>query len=183
MTLKTLRTWTLAVAAVGALTLTGTALAAHPKSAKKYGGSTSAAKLNGFAPKVTFKTSKDTKKLFNFTYQSTGCYGSGGQLTPGVNYLTKPWNLHDLGTIAVSSKGTFSRKNVTTTYTSGAQRTATTSSVTGHFKNASTAVGTITFTQTVFQKSGPQIKPCGPAKITFTAKAASSSGGGISGGY
>ena len=47
MTLKTFRTRTLAVAAVGALTLAGTALAAHPKSAKKYGGTTSAAKLNG----------------------------------------------------------------------------------------------------------------------------------------
>ena len=183
MTLKTFRTRTLAVAAVGALTLTGTALAAHPKSAKKYGGSTSGAKLNGFTPKVTFKTSKDAKKLVNFTYQSTGCYGSGGRLTPGVNYLTKPWNVYALGTLNVSSKGTFSRKNITTTYTSGAQRTTTTSTVDGHFKNASTAVGTIKFTQSVSQKGGPAIKPCGPAKISFTATAAKASGGGISGGY
>jgi hypothetical protein len=183
MNLKTMRARTLAVAAVGALTITGTALAAHPKSSKKYGGSTSAAKLNGFSPKVTFKTSKDGKKLVKFTYQSTGCFGSGGQLTPGVNYLAKPWNLHDLGTIGVSSKGTFSRKNIKTTYAVSGQTTTTTSSVDGHFKNASTAVGTITFTQSFTQKGVPPTKPCGPAKITFTAKAASASGGGISGGY
>jgi hypothetical protein len=183
MTLKRFRTRTLAVAAVGALTLTGTALAAHPKSAKKYGGSTSSAKLNGFTPKVTFKTSKDAKKLVNLTYQSTGCYGSGGQLTPGVNYLTKPWNVHDLGTINVSSKGLFSRKNIRTTYTTGAQHTTTISAIDGHFKNASTAVGTITFTQSVAQKNGPVIKPCGPAKFSFTATAAKASGNPISGGY
>jgi hypothetical protein len=183
MNLKTMRARTLAVAAVGALTITGTALAAHPKSSKKYGGSTSGPKLNGFSPKATFKTSKDGKKLVNFTYQSAGCFGFGGQLTPGVNYLARPDSVHNLGTIAVSGKGTFSRKNIKTPYTVSGQTTITTSSVVGHFKNAGTAVGTISFTQTFSQKGAPQGTPCGPVKLTFTAKAASSSGGGISGGY
>ena len=78
--------------------------------------------------------------------------------------------MHKLGTIGVSSNGTFSRKNITTTYVSGAKRTTTTSSVSGHFKSSSTAVGTITFKQLLFTKGGPQVKPCGPVKVSFTAK-------------
>ena len=170
MTLKTFRTRTLALAAVGALTLTGTALAAHPKSSTKYGGTTSEAKVNGKRPTVTFKVSKDGKKLVNFTYQTVGCFagGQGGK--------------QGLGTLTVSKSGAFSVKNALTKQTSAARTLSTKSTVSGKFKTSGTATGTITFTQSVSQKSGPQIKPCGPTKITFTAKAASS-GGGISGGY
>ena len=81
MTLKTFRTRTLAVAAVGALTLTGTALAAHPKSSHEVRWND----LGGqgqwhSAPTVTFKVSKDGKKLVNFTYQTVGCFaGAKGE--------------------------------------------------------------------------------------------------------
>ena len=179
------RNRTLAVAAVGALTITGTALAAHPHASKKYGGHTSAAPYNGYHSQVTFKVSKDAKRLLNFTYQSDGCYPSAGTLQPGVNYLKQPANVQNLGTIAVSSSGRFSKKNVITTYTSGAQTTTTKSTVSGRFKNAKTAVGTITFTQFYVLKGTPTpvVPPCGPVKVTFTATQAKSAFSGIGGGY
>jgi hypothetical protein len=171
MTLKTFRTRSLAVAAVGALSLTGTALAAHPKASKKYGGGTSEAKVNGKRPTVTFRVSKDARKLVNFTYQTVGCFAGATQ------------SKQDLGTLAVSRSGAFSVKNALSRQASGARTVSTRSTVSGRFKSSSTATGTITFTQTVSERSGPQIKPCGPKKVSFTAKAASSAGGGISGGY
>jgi hypothetical protein len=183
MTLKTFRTRTLAVAAVTALTITGTALAARPNASKKYGGATSAKKFNGFRSQVTFKVSKDAKQLQNFTYQSVGCFTGFGGLKTGVNYLKQSFNEHKLGTIPVASGGSFSRKNVVTTFASAAQTTTTKSTVSGHFKNAKTAVGTITFTQSISGKSAPVVKPCS-GKVTFTAtQAKPSSGGGITGGY
>jgi hypothetical protein len=181
MPLNSFRGRTLAVAAVGALTLTGTALAAHPQASQKYAGPTSAAKYNGYRSQVTFTVSKDAKQLQNFTYQSTGCYRASGALRSGVNYLKKPANVHRLGTIGVSSNGTFSRKNSTTTYVSGTRRMTTTSSVSGHFKSSSTAVGTITFKQLLSTKAA-QVKPCGPVKVTFTAKVVNP-WGGLPGGY
>jgi hypothetical protein len=171
MILKTFRTRTLAVAALGALSLTATALAAQPKVSKKYGGTTSEAKVNGKRPTVTFKVSKDAKKLVNFTYQTVGCFAGAKE------------SKQDLGSLTVSRSGTFSVKSELTKQTSAARTVSTKSTVSGKFKTSGTATGTITFTQTLSQKLGPQIKPCGPIKVTFTAKAASSSGGGISGGY
>lgn len=182
MHIRRFRNRTLALAAAGALTITGTALAAHPHASKKYGGPTSATKFNGYRSQVTFKVSKDAKQLQNFTYQSIGCFGGGGALTKGVNYLKKAVNEHKLGTVAVSGSGTFSKKNVTTTYSSSAQTTTTKSTVSGHFKNAKTAVGTISFIQSVSGKGVPVIKPC-TGKVTFTATQAKPAFSGIGGGY
>src|SRR5690242_18828019 len=112
MHIKRFRNRTLAVAAVGALTITGTALAAHPHASKKYGGPTSAPKFNGYRSQVTFKVSGDAKRLLNFTYQSVGCSGSGGNLQSGVNYLKQADNVHKLGTVAVASNGTFAKHHV-----------------------------------------------------------------------
>ncbi len=184
MILRTFRGRTLAVAAVGALTLTGTALAAHPNASKKYGGPTSAKKFNGYRSQVTFKVAKDGKSLQNFTYQSVGCYGAGGNLQKGVNYLAKPWNVHKLGTISVASNGSFSRRNVLTRYTTQGYTTITKSTVAGRFTTSSKASGTISFTQSETGPKGVLVpRPCGPVKITFTATQAAPSGGGITGGY
>lgn len=177
MHMRTLRNRTLAVAAVGALTITGTALAAHPKKSTKYGGPTSAAKFNGFRSQVTFKVSSSAKQLQNFTYQSIGCYGSGGA-KPGVNYLAKPWNVHKLGTVNVSSSGSFYRHHVITRYVTGGQTTTTITTVSGAFKKAGTATGTIRFSQSIATKGAPVAKPCGPVTVKFTATAAKPNFGG-----
>jgi hypothetical protein len=170
MTLRTFRTRTLTVAAVTALTITGTALAAHPKASQKYGGTTSAAKVNGKRPTVTFKVSKDGTKLVNFTYQARGCFSGAAE------------SKQNLGTLKVSKSGSFAAKNAITRQTSATKTVSTKSTVSGDFKTSGRATGTITFTQTMSQKTGPQIKPCGPIKVTFSAKVASSSSP-ISGGY
>lgn len=171
MPLKTIRARVLALTAVAALTLTGTALAAHPKSGKKYGGTTTEAKVAGKRPTVTFKVSSNGRKLVNFTYQTVGCFAGATAAK------------QNLGSLAVSSSGAFSAHNVTTHRSSGAQVLVTKTSLSGKFKSSGTATGTITYSQSVVVKGGPQIKPCGPRKLSFTAKVASSSGGGISGGY
>ena len=180
MPLKRFRTRTLAVIAVSALTITGTAFAAtvHPHANKKYGGTTSEAKTNGKKPTVTFKTSKNGKQLLNFAYQTAGCFTivGGGSLNSGLSK-------QDVGTIAVGKSGSFSRKNVTTKRTSGLEQITTTSTVTGHFKKATVAVGTIVYKQTMSGKGVPMTKPCGPEKVTFTATQAKPAPSGGYGGY
>ena len=171
MPLKTFRTRAVALAAVGALMLTGTALAAHPKAGRKYGGTTTEAKVGGKRPTVTFKVSGDGRKLVNFSYQTVGCFAGASEAR------------QDLGSLSVSSSGAFSAHNVRTHHTAGARTLVTTTSVSGKFKSPGTATGTISYRQSVAIKGGPQIKPCGPRKVSFTAKVASASGGGISGGY
>jgi hypothetical protein len=177
MHLRTFRSRTLAVAAIGALTITGTALAAQPTPTAKYGGPTSAKKFNGFRSQVTFKVSDTAKQLQNFTYQSVGCYGSGGGLKKGVNYLKKAWNEHKLGTVNVSSKGSFSKRHVITRYTSGTVTTTTITTISGTFKSPTKATGTIKFSQSLSGKGAPHVKPCGPVTVTFTATQAQQYGG------
>jgi hypothetical protein len=172
-----IRTRAGAVLASGAavLVVAGTALAAHPQSGKKFSGKTSGRVLNGFKPAVTFKTaSSGGARILKFVFQSTGCFGSGGALQPGVNYLAKPWNVHSVGTIKVASNGKFSVKNAKSTYKitvqGMTQSTVTSASVSGKFTNSKTATGTITYTQK-FSEPGVTGSNCGPAKVTFKATA------------
>lgn len=153
-----------------ALVVAGTAIAAHPKPGKTFSGTTSAKALNGFKPAVTFKTASSGTRILKFAFQSTGCFGSGGALQPGVNYLAKPWNVHVLGTIKVSSDGKFSVKNAKSRYGVQNQTTLTTASVSGKFTNAKTATGTITYSQS-FSQPGVTGSNCGPVKLTFKATA------------
>ena len=159
-----------ALAAVVVLALAAVALAAQPKAGKKYAGTTSAHKLNGFKAAVTFKVSSTGGRILKFVYQDQGCFGSGGHLTPGVNYLAKPWNVHAVGAIKIGKNGKFSVKNVKSKYKVQNQTTVTTTSVSGKFKNGKTAVGTITFTQK-FSLPGQPGSSCGPATVTFKATA------------
>jgi hypothetical protein len=161
---KTAATLTVVATLAGA----GTALAAHPRAGKIYAGPTSARAFNGFKPVASFTVSKNGKQLLRFLYQSSGCFGSGGAGKPGVDYFLKPWNTHQLGTIADKANGTFSLKNHKTTYTVQNQETVTTSTVSGHFKNRNTAVGEITFSQKFSQPGSPGSQ-CGPATVRFTA--------------
>lgn len=154
---------------VGALALAGSSLAAttvHPKAGRKYTGFTSEKKVNGFGAPVSFKVSRKGTSLLSFTYSTLGCFGSGG-IPAGVDPFAQPSTIHKLGSIKVSSKGTFSAKNVVTGFASFGQRTFTTSTVTGKFKNPKTAIGTIKFTQSFRSQVG--MGHCGPAKRTFTA--------------
>ena len=160
----------IAAAAILILAISATALAAKPKAGKKYSGVTTAPKLNGFKAPVSFKVSRDGSKLAGFRYSDFGCLGSGGAFQPGVNYYLKSFNLHKLGTIPVATNGSFSVTNVSTTYVIQGQKTVTTSSVAGKFKNSKMASGTITFSQ---KFTAPRVhgESCGPATVSFTAKA------------
>ena len=151
--------------------MAATALGAHLRAGRHYSGNTSGIKVNGFKPKASFSVSTNGKTLLHFTYQTFGCFGFGGRLTPGVDYYNQRGNTDALGSIAVKPNGTFSVKNVKTTYTIQNQKTVTTSTVSGHFKNAKTAVGQITFSQK-FSMPGSPASACGPVTVTFTAKTA-----------
>jgi hypothetical protein len=152
--------------AIAALTvvLAAAALAAHPKAGKKYSGFTSAAKVNGFRAPVSFKVSSSGGKLLSFKYGHAGCATMGPQ-PPGNPYL-KSGALANVGTVHVSSTGAFSIKNVKTT--TGSNPTFfTISSVTGKFKAAKTATGSITYS-TGFTAPGIT-HTCVTSTVTFTA--------------
>jgi hypothetical protein len=153
------------------LGLSASALAAHPKTGKRYSGFSSEPKLLGFGAPLSFRVSADGTKLLNFTYTSLGCFGAGG-FKPGVSPFKSPYAIQKLGTVAVAKNGHFSVKNAKGSYTfpGGRSKIITTTTVTGQFKTARTATGTVTFTQ---QSRFSHSKPgsCGPADFTFSAKA------------
>ena len=152
----------LSVALAGALSLLLVAggSAAVPKAAKLYTGPLATSSYHGFTPSVSFTVSRNARQLLRFTWAGGGCTGLGG---PGNAYASPGLN-YKLGTINVSRTGGFSIKHVKTTATIGPGVTKTTiSTVNGRFKNATTAIGTISFTQTLNRS-----KPCS-GKVTFTA--------------
>ena len=154
---------------VAALTLivAAAALAAHPKAGSKYSGFSSAAKVNSFRAPVSFKVSSGGTRLLVFKYGDVGCI-------PGGTITGNPYNsasgVIKVGTIAVSGTGSFSVKKAKSTYVNSTAGTTdvTKSTVTGKFKTAKTATGTITFTQ---HMTGPGgfAKSCGPIHLTFKA--------------
>jgi hypothetical protein len=152
--------------AVAALTLilAGAALAAHPKAGSKYAGFTSAPKVNGFRAPVSFKVSSSGNKLLSFKYGNTGC---PSMTTPPGNPYLKSNSITTVGTIHVSSTGTFSIKNLKTTSTSNKTTFFTISSVTGKFKTAKTATGRIKFSNG-FNAPG-FTHSCETFTVTFTA--------------
>jgi hypothetical protein len=154
------------IAAASALTLglAATALAAHPKAGKKYSGFTSQSAINGFKPPVSFKVSGNGKTILGFTWAWIGCSGSGG--TVGDPWTRKAF-MHSGGNIAVTSKGTFSGKPSTSTFSVAGTTIATTSTVKGKFNTAKRATGTITFSQKL-TSSTSHLKCAGP-RVTFTA--------------
>jgi hypothetical protein len=160
----------LATAALS-LGLSTSAFAAHPKTGKRYAGFSSEPKLLGFGAPISFRVSADGTKLLNFTYTSLGCFGAGG-FKPGVSPFKGPYAIHKLGTLKVAKNGHFSVKNANSTYTFPKHTSTiiTSTTITGQFKTAGKATGTISFTQ---KSIIPHSKPgtCGPAGFTFSAKA------------
>ena len=158
----TVHRWALSAALASVLSLvpaTG-ALAASPKAGKLYTGATSSS-YNGFTAPVSFTVSRNGRQLLSFKWAGGGCIGLGG---PG-NAWTNPAMNYKVGTLNVSRTGMFTGKNVESTFTwkQGGKRftKVTTSTVTGRFKNATTATGKISFTQKI-------TKTCA-GKVSFIA--------------
>jgi len=146
-----------AAAALLALAICATALAAHPTAGKTYTGSTSAAKINGFSAPISFKVSTNGKKLLAFRYGNAGCIAypiTGDPYTGAHAAIIK------VGTVAVSGTGSFSVTN--------GGSTGIKSKISGKFKTANKATGTIKFTQHLTGPGGFN-KSCGPFNLTFTA--------------
>lgn len=161
-------TWIVLIAASFGLLLATGALAARPTSGKTYSGYTSSPKFNGFSAPVSFKVSSSASKLLSFKYGNTGCPAAGP--TPSGNPYLKSANLQIVASIPVSSTGTFSIKNAKTTRTTKGTSFYTITSVTGTFKSAQSASGSITYTNGF---SAPGFThQCGtPTMVTFTATA------------
>ena len=157
-----LRRWAPGVVLAGALSLVLVAggSAAVPKAGKLYTGPLATSSYHGFTPSVSFTTSRNGRQLLRFKWAGGGCTGLGGA---GNAYASPKLN-YKVGTINVSRTGSFSVKNVKTkvTISPGVIKT-TISTVKGRFKNATTAIGTIYFTQTLTPS-----KPCN-GKVAFTA--------------
>jgi hypothetical protein len=154
--------WVLSAALALALSLVPAAgaLGASPKAGKLYTGPTSAS-YNGFTAPVSFTVSKNGRQLLSFKWAGGGCIGLGG---PGNAWTNREMN-YKVGRINVSRTGAFAVKNVKWTFRGKqgghAFTKVTTSTVTGRFKNATTATGTISFTQKI-------TKTCS-GKVSFTA--------------
>ena len=148
-----------------ALALAATAFAAKPARGSHFSGHTAVSAVNGFFAPVTFTVSSDGKSLKSFSFGSFGCFGAGG-FRPGVNPYTGNSILH-VGTVKVSSSGSFSVSGVkSSSRFNGGLTITTTMSVAGHFTKAKAATGSITFSQ---KESGANNFSCGPAHISFSA--------------
>jgi hypothetical protein len=151
----------LCVVAALTLVLAAAALAAHPTAGRKYTGFTSVAKVNGFRAPVSFTVSSSGSKLLSFKYGNLGCPSQSGPT--GDPYTGGHAAITTVGMIHVSSAGTFSVKNLK----SGSSPTYTISSVTGKFKTAKTATGSIKLVNW-FSVPGNTHR-CGSSSATFTA--------------
>lgn len=153
-----------ALTAALSLLLAVSALAAHPKAGKTYRGFTSAPAFNGFKEPVSFKVSRDGKRVLGFKYAGGSCLGLGG---PGDPW-TSPYFNYKLGPIKVLRSGTFSVKNAKTTNRgSGSTQptTITNSTVSGRFRTAKSATGTIKYVQRAVGHP-----PCSKTTVHFTAR-------------
>jgi hypothetical protein len=152
-----------ALAGALSLLLAVSALAAHPKAGKPYAGFTSGSAFNGFKPPVSFKVSSNGKQLLGFKYSAGDCGGMGGPGDPWPN----PEFVRKVGTITVDSKGDFSVKNAKSTATLQGSNPPMTkyssTTITGSFKTAKNATGTIKLSVTIGSHS------CPTQKLSFSA--------------
>lgn len=140
------------LSACATLFLAASALAVMPGANKSFSGTF------GIAPsttKLSFKSSANAHQLTNFKFQTFGCEGGGGP--GGVPYFT-------VGSITVKSNGTFS---VTVRHKIFAIPTAVTLS--GRFKSAAKAVGTIQISQTFPPSDLVPGNACQSARLPFSA--------------
>jgi hypothetical protein len=152
-----------ALAAALSLLLVVSAFAALPKAGKSYRGFTSGQPFNGFKPPVSFKVSSNGKQLLGFKYSAGDCGGMGGPGDPWTN----PQFVRKVGTINIDRKGNFSVKNAKSkAVPQGSNPPMTkysTTTVTGSFKTAKKATGTIKLNVKIGSNS------CPTQKLSFTA--------------
>jgi hypothetical protein len=150
------------LAATLSLLLAVSALAAHPKAGKTYKGLMAGPVYRGFKPPVSFKVSSHGKRLLGFQFSGGDCAGLGG---PGDPW-TDSYHIVKVGTIKVSSNGTFSVKNVKykAPPVKGNLPKVTTSSVNGKFTTAKTASGTIRYRSKIGSTTCPMANT-----VKFTA--------------
>lgn len=145
------------------LLLTAGALAAHPKAGRSFAGFTSGPAYNGFKPPISFKVSSDGKRLLGFKFSAGDCGGMGGPGNPWAN----PEFVRKIGTIKVTSKGSFSIRNVKTKVAVRGSNPPVTkysdSTVSGRFTTTKKATGTILLK--VRNGSGQ----CPNQRLSFTA--------------
>jgi hypothetical protein len=150
------------------LALSAAAFAALPEADGQYAGSTSAAKIGGFAAPVAFVASANRRHLLGFTYGTFACFRTYAR-------GTSPYSTGTLAvarTIPVSAGGHFaiahSRDSVIYN-TAGHPTITTTTKLSGKFTSATRASGTISFTRT-YKPSHAKALLCGSGKVTFHAK-------------
>jgi hypothetical protein len=150
------------------LGLAATALAALPTSNGQYTGSTSAAKIGGFAAPVGFTASPNRRQVLDFNYGTFACFTT----------YTKGTNPYSTGTlvvvraIRVSASGHFAiagAKDSISYNTAGHPTITTTTKLSGKFTSRTRAAGTITFTRTYKALHG-KAAICGSGTVTFRAK-------------
>jgi len=148
------------------LAVCATALAAHPGAGKIYSGHTSAPAINGHRGPVNFKASSNGKKLLKFEYGNIGCTAMStlkGNPYASAAYIIK------VGTITASGSG-FSVTNAKSVYNKAGKKYVTVSTVAITFKSATSASGTVSFSQTI-TAAGHTNNSCGPYELSFTATA------------
>lgn len=139
------------------LAIAATALAAHPKADRRYGGDTSEPRLNGFRAHLAFWVSHDGHHLVHFRFSTFGCFRStSGGHRAGVNYFLQPYAVHPVATIKVAGDGAFAIRNSRSTYSVPGETTVTSTSVTGAFTRSKVAEGTISIRQRL---TGPGLRP------------------------
>jgi hypothetical protein len=148
-----------------ALTLAAGALAALPKAGARFAGTTSQAPIEGFHAPVSFVVSHGRSSLTGFAFSTLGCFGAGGFRT-GEDEFTKPFAIVKVGTVKLAKNGSVSARGVK--FTDAPNKTTTVVSVSGKFTSAKAISGSITFSQT--NRTASTIA-CGPAHLSFTAKA------------
>jgi hypothetical protein len=147
---------------VAALLTCATALAALPKSGARYAGVTSAPSIGKFKDPVTFRASKDSRKLMSINFGEPSCQGSGGP--PPSKNPYKSVLAVKLGSATVSAKGKFSVTKTTQLFGRPAHSTFK-----GTFKRDSKTRKTLAKGSIVLTQDEPDGTHCGPAQLTFRA--------------
>ncbi|MDQ6804941.1 MAG: hypothetical protein M3065_08215 [Actinomycetota bacterium] len=168
-----------ALAVLIVVAVAATAFAAAPKKGAKFKGTLATSSgplaLGKFHAPVSFKVSSSGTQLVGFKYGALGCFGGGG--FGNRNPFTLPGVVKSFGPISVSAIGSFTAPPTKSTYTSSGgtgkskftSKVTTTSSLAGAFTSAKRASGTITFSQKSVYNG--RSSKCGPAVLTFSAKA------------
>lgn len=155
-----MRKLTIVLLLASALGAAAAAAATLPHAGARYTGPTNSKVVNGFGNTVTFLAG--ARSLKRFSFGTLGCFGYG-TFPVGVDpYSTSIAQLAKL--VPVTSKGTFAVAPTPARWNGGDPATKLKVRISGAFKSATAASGTIWITET-----GPNGGSCGPVKMTFTA--------------